>query len=214
MRFTAAATLLTMATTAMAASWRIIGDDLAIAGPSQNATFKAGDTIPFEYAFFKIKSLPNANTTQPVNGTTVSATVSSISWVGETGNQTLSVTFDNERNNGVQCLQTDICQGTYYPKRINLVIPENVFPDNYTIVLGYSLSMASLANRVISYKTPVNIVDKSAEIPPAVGVFGSAPAVSVTLPVYDPPKSSGLMNKVPKAVVGMTIMIASAMLML
>lgn len=68
MRFAAAASLIAFATTALAEPWKNIGGDLAYVGPSYNATFKAGDTIPFEYTFFTPKTV-KLNTTTPTNGT-------------------------------------------------------------------------------------------------------------------------------------------------
>ncbi|KAF8977333.1 hypothetical protein BGZ46_007473 [Entomortierella lignicola] len=225
MRITIAATLLAFAATAIADPWKNFGGDLAYVGPSYNATFKAGDTIPLEYAFFTPKTV-SLNTTAPAtnstgNGTVVpapgaaiTATLVSLSWIGQTGNQTLQVTLDNDRSSelAVACLPTDLCTGTYYPKRVNLLIPSDVYPSNYSISFGYTLSLTG--NRTIYYASPVNVVASSANITSPTGVFSNAPAVSVTLPVYAAPKSSGLVNQVPKAVVSMTIMLASAMLLL
>jgi len=64
-----------------------------------------------------------------------SATLTSLAWIGATGNQTVQITFDNDRNSefSVNCLATDPCSGAYYPKRINLVIPANTYLSNYTV---------------------------------------------------------------------------------
>ncbi|KAF9345010.1 hypothetical protein BGX26_003645 [Mortierella sp. AD094] len=219
MRFATAATLLTLAASAIAAPWKYIGGDLGLVGPPFNATFKAGDVIPLEYAFYSPKTV-SLNTTTPVNGTapptinTGTATITSLAWVGQTGNQTLQVAFDNGRADGLAspCLSTDLCTGNYHPKRIELTIPSDVYPSNYTLVLGYTLS--SPANITIYYKQPVMVVASTANVTSPTAVYPGAPAVKVTLPVFAAPKSSGLVNQVPKAVVGMTIMLASAMLML
>ncbi|KAF9105462.1 hypothetical protein BGX27_009624 [Mortierella sp. AM989] len=214
MRFTAAATLLVLATTALAEPWKPMGGDLAYVGPAYNATFKAGDTIPLEYTFHNPKIVSN-NVTAPTNGTApiIKATITSLSWVGNTDNKTLDVQFDNGRADGlaVACLAADRCSGTYYPKRIELTIPSDVYPSNYTIILGYTLTLTG--NKTIYYKQPVNIVDSSSNFTSPVATIPNAPAVKVTLPVFSPP-SSGLANQVPKALVGMTIMLVSAMLIL
>ncbi|KAI8356042.1 hypothetical protein B0O80DRAFT_448575 [Mortierella sp. GBAus27b] len=217
MRF-AAASLIAFAATALAAEpWKNIGGDLAYVGPTFNATFKAGGTIPLEYTFYTPKIVKLGNSTTPTNGTAVpapstgTATLTSLSWIGQTGNQTLQVTLDNGRNSGYSapCLATDVCIGNYYPKRVDLVIPAEVYPSNYTIVLTYTLSLAG--NRTVSYKEPVTIVAADANVTSPTALITGAPSVQVTLPVY--PKSSGLVNQVPKAVVGMTIMLASVFLM-
>ncbi|KAG0366846.1 hypothetical protein BC939DRAFT_479484 [Gamsiella multidivaricata] len=222
MRFTAAASLLAFAATVLADPWKNLGGDLAYIGPAYNATFKVGDTIPLEYTFYTVKM---ASGTAPINGTvstngtvsppvnTGTATLTSLAWVGETGNKTLEVAFDNGRTGGLasSCLPTDACTGTYYPKRIDLVIPSGVYPSNYTIVLGYTLSLAG--NRTLLYKQPVNIVAATANVTSPTATIANAPAVQVTLPVYAP-KNSGLTTQVPKVIVGMTVLVASALLML
>ncbi|KAF9363060.1 hypothetical protein BGX34_004976 [Mortierella sp. NVP85] len=213
MRFVAASLIAFAATAFAAEPWKNIGGDLAYVGPTYNATFKAGDTIPFEYTFYTPKVV-RLNGTTPTNGTaapsTTTATLTSLAWVGETGNQTLQVTLDNGRNSGYSapCLVTDTCTGNYYPKRIDLVIPAEVHPSNYTIVLTYTLSLAG--NRTLSYKEPVTIVAASANVTSPKPIIAGAPSVQVTLPVY----SSALASQVPKAVVGMTIMLASVFLMI
>jgi hypothetical protein len=77
MRFTAAASILALvSTTVLAASnpWKNLGGDFVLIGPAYNATVKAGDVIPLEYAFYTIKMVanpaPGANNTAPgVNNT-------------------------------------------------------------------------------------------------------------------------------------------------
>lgn len=65
------------------------------------------------------------------------ATLTSLAWIGATGNQTLQVAFDNNRASeySAPCMPTDSCTGTYYPKRINLVVPANTYLSNYTVSL-------------------------------------------------------------------------------
>ena len=74
MRFAAAASILALASTVLAAGqWKNMGGDLAIIGPSYNASVKAGDAVPFEYAFYTIKMVGNntsTNTTAPALNTT------------------------------------------------------------------------------------------------------------------------------------------------
>ncbi|KAG0249831.1 hypothetical protein BG011_008905 [Mortierella polycephala] len=211
MRFAAAASLLAFAATVLSEPWKNLGGDLALVGPSHNATFKVGDTIPFEYTFYTIKTVNSNNT-----GTTTTGTVSltSLSWIGNTGNKTLEVALNNDRQSdfSAPCLQTDVCTGTYYPKRVDLIIPAESYPSNYTIVLVYSMT---IANRTIStnYKTPVTLVPASANVTSPTAVIQGAPAVQVTLPVYEAP-NGGLVAQVPKAIVGMTILLASTFLLL
>ncbi|KAF9085451.1 hypothetical protein BGX29_008051 [Mortierella sp. GBA35] len=218
MRFTAAAaSVLAFATTVLAADpWKNLGGDFALIGPSFNSSFKAGDTIPLEYAFYTMKMVntnsTNTNTTAPtVNNGQV--TLTSLTWIGATGDQTVEVAPDNGRNTGYSavCLASDVCIGNYYPKRIELAIPADSYASNYTLVIGYSLKHVGTTN--MSYKFPFNIVPASANVTSPVALIPSAPAVKATLPVYAP-KSSGLVNKASKAVIGTTMVLASAMLLL
>lgn len=50
-----------VSTTVLAASapWKNLGGDFALIGPAYNATVKAGDVIPLEYAFYTIKMVAN-----------------------------------------------------------------------------------------------------------------------------------------------------------
>ncbi|KAF9976778.1 hypothetical protein BGZ65_007678 [Modicella reniformis] len=214
MRFTTVATsLIAFASTVLAAEpWKNIGGDLAYVGPTYNGTFKAGDTIPFEYTFFSPKIVNLNGTTNGTAPNTGTATLTSLAWLGETGNQTLQVTLDNGRASGYSatCMSTDVCTGNYYPKRIDLLIPTDVYPSNYTIILGYTLSLAG--SRTIFYKEPVTIVAASANITSPKALIPNAPSVQVTLPVYT--KSSGLVNQTPKTIVGATIILASLFLMI
>ncbi|KAG0325876.1 hypothetical protein BGZ99_010477 [Dissophora globulifera] len=219
MRFTAAISVLALASTVLADGWKNIGGDLAYVGPNYNATFKAGDTIPFEYTFYTIK-IAGSNSTTPVNGTapvtpsTGTSTLTSLEWVGTTGNQTLQVTFDNGRTDGLAspCLATDVCTGTYHPKRINLVLPSDINAGNYTIILGYTLSLAG--NRTIYYKEPVNVVASSASLTSPGPVYPNAPSTTVTLPVFAASKSSGLVNQGSKVYLATAIMVGTAAMML
>ncbi|KAI1315896.1 hypothetical protein EDD11_000210 [Mortierella claussenii] len=217
--------LATLASTVMSDPWKNLGADLAYVGPSYNATFKAGDTIPLEYTFCKFKMVSTSTTAAPApTGTTSTPppaapstgtmTLTSLAWVGQTGNQTVAVALDNDRTNGFSspCLATDLCEGTHHPKRINLVIPAETYPGNYTIVLGLTLSLAG--NRTLLYKEPITVVAATANVTTPQPVFPNAPAVQATLPVYAPPKSSGLTLQASKAALGMTILVASAVLML
>ncbi|KAF9580740.1 hypothetical protein BGW38_002487 [Lunasporangiospora selenospora] len=216
MRFLAGvASLLVLATTTLADPWKNLGGDLALIGPSYNATFKAGDTIPLEYTFFTLKMV-NANGTLPANNTappTGTATLTSLTWVGKTGNKTLEVTLNNERQGGpaVVCQKADVCSGSYYPKRVDLVIPPGSYAGNYTILIGYTLSLAG--NRTMPYRQPINVVAASANVTSPTALVPDAPSVRVELPVYEAPKSSGLTTQVPKAVLGMAVALASGMMM-
>lgn len=73
MRFAVAASILAVASTVLAADpWKNLGGDFAIIGPSFNASVKAGDVIPLEYAFYHIKMAgnnTNTNTTAPTLNT-------------------------------------------------------------------------------------------------------------------------------------------------
>ncbi|KAG0274461.1 hypothetical protein BGZ95_009780 [Linnemannia exigua] len=220
MRFAAAASLLALSTTVLAANpWKNLGGDLALIGPSYNSTFKAGDTIPIEYAFNTIKM---ANTTAPpTNSTgtpptlsTGTTTLTSLTWVGLTGNQTVEVALDNGRNTGVAvaCLASDVCTGNYYPKRIELTIPADSYAANYTLIIGYTLKL--VGETKMSYKFPFNVVGSGANVTAPVALIPNAPVVKATLPVYTPPSSSGLVNTASKAVFGATMILASAMLLL
>ncbi|KAF9906938.1 hypothetical protein BX616_000565 [Lobosporangium transversale] len=218
--------MLAFAATVLSEPWKNIGGDLAYVGPTYNATFKAGDTIPFEYTFYTVKMVRNNSTapTPGVNGTapptapstptTGTASLTSLRWVGQTGNETVEIKFDNGRTEGYSspCLPTDTCTGTYYPKRIDLLIPAETYPSNYTIVLGYTLSLAG--NRTLFYKEPITVVPASANVTSPKALIAGAPATQVTLPVYAPPGNSGLVNQVSKVALGMTIVAVSAILML
>jgi hypothetical protein len=73
MRFVAASLIAFAATAFAAEPWKNIGGDLAYVGPTYNATFKAGDTIPFEYTFYTPKVV-RLNSTTPTNGTAAPST--------------------------------------------------------------------------------------------------------------------------------------------
>ncbi|KAF9961402.1 hypothetical protein BGZ72_003884 [Mortierella alpina] len=213
MRFFAAASIMALATTVLAEPWKPLGGDMAYVGPSYNATFKAGDTIPLEYTFYSIKTVNrNSTTNSTITG---QATLTSLVWSSGVENKTLEVAFNNNRadENVATCLPTDICQGPYHPKRVNLVIPTEAAPSsNYTIILGYTLSIAG--SKTIYYKTPVNIVASSTNITSPAAIFGSTtPSVQVNLPVIAVPKNSALSSQVPKAFMGM-ILLASALFLL
>ncbi|GJJ75768.1 hypothetical protein EMPS_08126 [Entomortierella parvispora] len=218
MRFTiAAASVMALASTVMGADiWKNLGGDLAFVGPSYNATFKAGDTIPLEYTFYTLKSV-SVNATNPSNATAPNmgtATLTSLAWIGATGNQTLQVTLDNDRSSEYSspCLATDPCTGSYYPKRVNLVIPSDTYLSNYTIEIGYTLSIAG--NYSIFYREPVTIVAATDNVTASGPVFPQAPQVQVTLPVFAAPKgSSAFSTRVPKAVMGAAAVVVSALLM-
>ncbi|KAG0023754.1 hypothetical protein BGZ82_010660 [Podila clonocystis] len=212
MRFAVAASALAMAASVMAAPWKPLGGDLAYVGPVFNATFKAGDTIPLEYTFYSPKTVNLNNTTNataPV--ATSTATLTSLAWVGQTGNKTLEVTLDNGRNTGLSkpCLNTDLCTGTYYPKRVNLVIPGDVYPSSYNITIGYVLSTF---NKTIWYNQPINVVAATTNVTSPAAINADAPSVTVTLPVYAAPNSA-LATQVPKAVVGLAVLVASMMML-
>ncbi|KAF9316642.1 hypothetical protein BG003_001722 [Podila horticola] len=213
MRFAIAVSALAMAASVMAAPWKPLGGDLAYIGPVFNATFKAGDTIPLEYTFYTGKTVSLNNTTNATAPAApiMTATLTSLAWVGQTGNKTLEVTLDNGRNTGLSkaCLNTDLCTGNYYPKRVNLVIPADVYPSNYNITIGYVLTVT---NRTIWYNQPITVVAATANITSPVAVNADAPSVTVTLPVYAAP-SSALATQVPKAVVGLAVLVASMMML-
>ncbi|KAG9320458.1 hypothetical protein KVV02_004980 [Mortierella alpina] len=211
MRFFAAATLMAFATTVISDPWRPLGGDMAYVGPSYNATFKAGDTIPLEYTFYSIKMVNrNSTTNSTITGL---ATLTSLMWSSGVENKTLEVAFNNNRadENVATCLPTDICQGSYHPKRVNLVIPGEAAPSsNYSLTLGYTLSIAG--SKTIYYKTPVNVVASSVNITSPPAVFGSTtPSVQVILPVIAVPKNSALSSHVPKAFMAMVVLLASAL---
>ncbi|KAF9576737.1 hypothetical protein EC968_005510 [Mortierella alpina] len=213
MRFFAAASLMAFATTVLSDPWKPLGGDMAYAGPSYNATFKAGDTIPLEYTFYSIKMVNrNSTTNSTITGL---ATLTSLVWSSGVENKTLEVAFNNNRADefAATCLPTDICQGSYHPKRVNLVIPGEAAPSsNYSIILGYTLSIAG--SKTIYYKTPVNVVASSVNITSPPAVFGSTtPSVQVALPVIAVPKNSALSSQVPKAFMGM-VLLASALFLL
>ncbi|KAF8944720.1 hypothetical protein BGZ47_003786 [Haplosporangium gracile] len=215
MRFAAAASILALASTVLAANpWKNMGGDFAIIGPSFNASVKVGDTIPFEYAFYTLKMVGNnTNTTAPTLNTG-SVTLTSLSWVGATGNKTVEIAWDNGRNTGYAavCQPADTCIGNYYPKRAELTIPADSYPSNYTLVIGYTLKLVQETK--LTYKFPINVVAASANVTSPVATIADAPIVKATLPTYAPPASSGLVNKASKAVVGVTMVLASAMLLL
>ncbi|KAF9306856.1 hypothetical protein BGZ74_002754 [Mortierella antarctica] len=213
MRFAVAASALTMAASVMAAPWKPLGGDLAYVGPIFNATFKAGDTIPLEYTFYSGKTVNLNNTTNATAPAApiITATLTSLAWVGKTGNQTLEVTLDNGRNTGLSkpCLSTDLCTGNYYPKRVNLVIPADVYPSSYNVTIGYVLSAV---NKTIWYNQPITVVAATANVTSPAAINADAPSVTVTLPVFAAP-SSALATQVPKAVVGLAVLVASMMML-
>ncbi|KAG0017239.1 hypothetical protein BGZ81_010839 [Podila clonocystis] len=211
MRFAVAASALAMAASVMAAPWKPLGGDLAYVGPVFNATFKAGDTIPLEYTFYSPKTVNLTNTANATAPVTFTATLTSLAWIGQTGNKTLEVTLDNGRNTGLSkpCLNTDLCKGNYYPKRVNLVIPGDVYPSSYNITIGYVLSTV---NKTIWYNQPINVVAATANVTSPAAINADAPSVTVTLPIYAAPNSA-LATQVPKAVVGLAVLIASMMML-
>ncbi|KAF9550636.1 hypothetical protein EC957_011951 [Mortierella hygrophila] len=217
MRFAAAASILALASTVLAADpWKNMGGDFAIIGPSFNASVKAGDAIPFEYAFYTLKMVGNNTntntTTPPLNTGTV--TLTSLAWVGATGNTTVEITWDNNRNTGYSavCQPADVCTGNYYPKRAELTVPADSYPSNYSLVIGYTLKLVQ--DTKLTYKFPINVVAASANVTSPVATIADAPVVKATLPVYAAPSSSGLINKASTAVIGATMVLASAMLLL
>ncbi|KAF9123907.1 hypothetical protein BGW39_008604 [Mortierella sp. 14UC] len=218
MRFSAAASILAMASTVLAADpWKILGGDLALIGPSYNSTFKAGDTIPLEYAFITIKTAntnATAPTTPPPTLNTGTATLTSLTWVGLTGNQTVDVALNNDRNTGVAvaCLASDLCTGSYYPKRVELTIPADSYAANYTLIIGYTLKL--VGDTKMPYRFPFNAVAATANVTAPVALIPNAPVTKATLPVYTPPSSSGLVNTASKAILGATMVLASALLLL
>ncbi|KAF9406018.1 hypothetical protein BGZ94_003275 [Podila epigama] len=217
MHFAIVASALAMATTVLSAPWKPLGGDLAYVGPIFNATFKAGDTIPLEYTFYPTARTVSTNSTNPTNSTNtpsssiITATLTSLAWVGTTEQKTLEVALDNGRNTGFSkpCLITDLCTGSYYPKRVNLVVPAEVYPSNYTIVIGYALS---ISNKTIYYKEPVTIVPASTELTSPVAVNADAPAVTVTLPVFAAPNSA-FTTKASKVAISMVVVIASLIML-
>ncbi|KAF9907844.1 hypothetical protein EC991_010442 [Linnemannia zychae] len=221
MRFTATASILALASTVLAIdNWKNLGGDLAIVGPSFNSTFKAGDVIPLEYAFITVKSASTGGTngTAPTTPTTTlntgTSTLTSLTWVGLTGNQTVEVALNNDRNTGVAvaCLKDDACTGTYYPKRIELTIPADSYAGNYTLLIGYTYKL--VGENKMPYRFPFNIVAADANVTSPVAIFPDAAVVKATLPVYKAPNSSGLVNTASKAVIGVTMVLASAVLLL
>jgi len=66
----------------------------------------------------------------------------------------------------------------------------------------------------MSYKFPINVVAATANVTSPAALIPNAPSTKATLPVYAPPKSSGLVNKASKAVIGATMLVASAILLL
>lgn len=74
--------------------------------------------------------------------------------------------------------------------------------------------MKLISEQKMTYKFPFNVVAASANVTSPVATIPDAPAVKVTLPVYAPPISSGLVNKASTAVIGATMVLASAMLLL
>ncbi|KAH7047896.1 hypothetical protein BKA57DRAFT_463636 [Linnemannia elongata] len=217
MRFAAAASVLALASTVLAANpWKNMGGDFAIIGPSFNASVKAGDAIPFEYAFYTIKMVgnnTNTNTTTPTLNTGT-VTLTSLAWVSATGNKTVDIAWDNGRNTGYAavCQAADICTGNYYPKRAELTVPADSYSSNYTLLIGYTLKLVQETK--LSYKFPINVVASSANVTSPVATITDAPVVKAILPVYAPPASSGLVNKASTAVIGATMVLASAMLLL
>ncbi|KAG0287806.1 hypothetical protein BGZ96_008310 [Linnemannia gamsii] len=226
MRFAAAASILAMvSTTVLAASpWKNLGGDFALIGPTYNATIKAGDVIPLEYAFYTIKMVanpaPGANNTGTGTNSTLpplttgTVTLTSLTWIGNTGKQTVDVAWNNDRNAGysVACKASDVCTGNYYPKRVELTVPAESYPSNYTLIIGYTMKLIS--EMKMNYTFPFNVVASSANVTSPVATILDAPTVKATLPVYAPPSSSGLVNKASTAAIGATMVLASAMLLL
>lgn len=77
------------------------------------------------------------------------------------------------------------------------------------ITIGYSLSTI---NKTIWYNQPVTVLPASANITSPVAIYADAPSVTVTLPVYTAP-SSAFATQVPKAVVGLAVVVASMMML-
>jgi hypothetical protein len=62
-------------------------------------------------------------------------TLTTLTWIGKTGNQTVDVAWDNGRNTGysVACQVADVCTGKYYPKRVDITVPATSYASNYTV---------------------------------------------------------------------------------
>ncbi|KAF9978003.1 hypothetical protein BGZ73_004128 [Actinomortierella ambigua] len=222
MRFTVATTALlaTLASTVLGDAWKPFGGDLAFVGPDFNATFKAGDVIPVEYVFYTPRPLPtpggngtSTNSTRPPT-IAMTGTVRSIGWVGLTGNQTIEVALDNNRNSGYSeaCRPADnsnICQGNFYPRRVDLQVPSDAYASNYTILFSYALS---LTNQTIVYKHQVMIADASSTAKSPAAVYPNAPAVKGQLPSFPKPSSGLVSSQVSKATLGALVAVASAAL--
>lgn len=77
------------------------------------------------------------------------------------------------------------------------------------ITIGYSLSSI---NKTVWYNQPVTVLPASANVTSPVPIYADAPSVTVTLPVYTAP-SSAFATQVPKAVVGLAVLVASMMML-
>ncbi|KAG0243487.1 hypothetical protein BGW41_002027 [Actinomortierella wolfii] len=221
MRFTASITLLAaFAGAVLGDAWKPMGGDLAFVGPDFNATFKAGDVIPLEYVFYTPRALTtpggngtNTNSTRPPT-IAMTGTVRTLGWLGQTGNQTIEVQLDNNRNTGYSepCKPADnsaICQDNFYPRRVDLQVPSDAYASNYTILFGYSLS---LTNQVIVYKHQVMIADASASVTSPPAKYPNAPAVKVQLPSFPKPNSAFASFHVSQVVLGAVVAVASTAL--
>ncbi|KAF9159221.1 hypothetical protein DFQ26_006808 [Actinomortierella ambigua] len=222
MRFSVATTTLlaALASTVLGDAWKPLGGDLAFVGPDFNATFKAGDVIPVEYVFYTPRSLPN-----PVgNGTSpnpprpptiaMTGTVLSVGWLGLTGNQTIEVALDNNRNTGYSeaCRPADnsnICEGNFYPRRVDLQVPADAYASNYTILFTYSLSVT---NQPKVYSHRVMIADASSSVQSPAPVYPNAPTVKGQLPSFPKPSSALANSHVSKVMLGALVAVASTAL--
>lgn len=71
-----------------------------------------------------------------------------MAWVGATGNTTVEITWDNNRNTGYAavCQPADVCTGNYYPKRAELTVPADSYPSNYSVSSSAIFAVSSFAS--------------------------------------------------------------------
>lgn len=77
------------------------------------------------------------------------------------------------------------------------------------VTIGYVLSAV---NKTIWYNQPITVVAATANVTSPAAINADAPSVTVTLPVFAAP-SSALATQVPKAVVGLAVLVASMMML-